>query len=96
MSTTTTASPTTSTFRMILIRPGSVTHHFDFEQRYVELSNTSITSAPNGAWTLTCSPPATFQEAPPGYYMLFVVEQRPEANGIVYWAPSVSQTVLVQ
>lgn len=50
----------------MLIRPGSVTHSFNMNQRAIELS-TRVTAgklqalAPNSNWI-----------APPGYYMLFV------------------------
>ena len=50
-----------------LVRAGSSTHAFDFEQRLVNLSF----SAANGTLTVTSPPNANV--APPGYYMLFVV-----------------------
>lgn len=53
--------------RVVLIRQSSVTHHFDFDQRYVELSFTT-----NGS-TLSVDVPPTAGVAPPGYYLLFVV-----------------------
>lgn len=62
-----------------LIRPGNVTHSFDMEQRMVNLSFTTgtgvlnITAPPNGA------------VAPPGYYMLFLIN----SSGV----PSVAQFV---
>jgi hypothetical protein len=54
---------------VVLVRDGSSTHSFDFEQRLIELSFT----ASNGALTAT-SPPTGFI-APPGYYMLFILNQ---------------------
>jgi hypothetical protein len=53
---------------VILLRPGSVTHHCDYDQRYVVLpsGNGSATGIDFGA-------PATSNDAPRGYYMLFVV-----------------------
>jgi galactose oxidase-like protein/PKD domain-containing protein len=51
----------------VLVRPGAPTHAFDMEQRLVELSFTAgggvlnVTAPPNGAI------------APPGYYMLFLL-----------------------
>ncbi|HEX5474931.1 MAG TPA: LamG-like jellyroll fold domain-containing protein [Vicinamibacterales bacterium] len=50
-----------------LMRPGAVTHAFDEDQRYVELSFTA------GAGSLTVQAPANANLAPPGYYMLFLV-----------------------
>ena len=50
-----------------LVRPGSVTHGVDFDQRYVPMSfnasggSLSVTAPPNG------------NTAPPGWYMLFLV-----------------------
>ena len=52
---------------VVLVRPGTPTHAFDMEQRLVGLSYTvgsgvlNVTSPPNG------------NIAPPGYYMLFVL-----------------------
>jgi hypothetical protein len=50
-----------------LVRAGSSTHALNFEQRVVNLSFT----ASGGVLTLT-SPPNT-NIAPPGYYMLFLI-----------------------
>jgi len=50
-----------------LIRLGSVTHGFNQEQRYVPLSFTA------GAGSLAVTAPASGNLAPPGYYMLFLV-----------------------
>lgn len=54
--------------RVALIRPGSVTHAVDFEQRYVDLAF-SVTDGN----TLSVTGPANGNQAPPGYYMLFIV-----------------------
>jgi len=51
-----------------LIRNGSPTHAFDMDQRYVRLSFT----AGSGALTVTAPPNGNI--APPGYYMLFLVD----------------------
>jgi hypothetical protein len=53
---------------VVLLRPGSVTHHNDYDQRYVVLlsGNGSTTGIDFGA-------PMTSNDAPRGYYMLFVV-----------------------
>ena len=55
-----------------LIRPGAVTHAFDEDQRFVPL-----TFAKN-AGSLTVQAPANANLAPPGYYMLFIVN----SNGV--------------
>jgi hypothetical protein len=50
-----------------LIRPGAATHAFDMEQRMVSLSFTTG----NGVLTITSPPNPNI--APPGFYMLFLV-----------------------
>jgi galactose oxidase-like protein len=56
--------------RVALLRPGSVTHAFDFEQRYVALSFSADASG-----GLTAHMPTSHAEAPPGWYMLFLVTE---------------------
>lgn len=63
----------------VLVRNGSSTHAFDFEQRLIELSFTAVDGA------LTATAPPTGFIAPPGYYMLFLLNQ----SGV----PSVAQFV---
>jgi hypothetical protein len=62
-----------------LIRNGSNTHFFDQEQRYVPLSFTQT------AGGLTVQAPPDANTAPPGYYMLFIVN----SNGVPSVAPFV-------
>jgi hypothetical protein len=50
-----------------LIRPGAVTHAFDEDQRFLSLAFTA------GSGSLTIQAPANANLAPPGYYMLFIV-----------------------
>jgi len=50
-----------------LVRPGAVTHQFDEDQRYLALSFSQNGSA------LAIDGPASESLAPPGYYMLFVL-----------------------
>jgi hypothetical protein len=64
-----------------LVRLGAVTHSVNMEQRYVPLTFTA------GATTLTATAPANANIAPPGVYMLFLVD----ANGV----PSVAKMVTV-
>jgi Galactose oxidase-like, Early set domain/PKD domain/Bacterial Ig domain len=63
----------------VLVRDGSSTHAFDFEQRLIELSFTVADGA------LTATAPPTGFIAPPGYYMLFILNQ----SGV----PSVAQFI---
>ena len=65
--------------KVALIRLGAVTHSVNMEQRYVPLSFTAA------AGSLTATAPASANVAPPGVYMLFVVD----AAGV----PSVARMV---
>jgi hypothetical protein len=76
-----TASPG-SIAKVALIRLGAVTHSDNMEQRYVPLSFTA------GATSLTATGPANANIAPPGPYMLVVVD----SNGV----PSVARMVSLQ
>ncbi len=53
--------------KVTLIRASSVTHEIDTDQRYVSLGFTTSNS------TVTASSPSNANIAPPGYYMLFLV-----------------------
>ena len=64
---------------VVLIRPGAVTHGFDQDQRYVPLTFTQ------SAGGLTVNAPANANLAPPGEYMLFIVN----SNGVPSVAPFV-------
>lgn len=69
--------PPASVARVVLIRSGSSTHSFDMNQRYVELRLQSVTGTyPN--LSLLVHGPATGYVAPPGYYLLFVID----SNGL--------------
>ncbi|MBV8476589.1 MAG: DUF1929 domain-containing protein, partial [Acidobacteria bacterium] len=64
------STPDASTIASIaLIKAGSVTHSFDMDQRYVGLSFTA------GQATLKVTGPPNSNVAPPGYYMLFLVNK---------------------
>jgi PKD repeat protein len=59
----------------VLMRPGSVTHAFDMDQRMVGLCG----AAPQppcgpGSGTLSVTTPPNGNIAPPGYYMLFLLD----------------------
>ena len=68
--------------KVALVRLGAVTHSDNMEQRYIPLSFTT------GATGLTAAAPINANVAPPGPYMLFLVD----ANGV----PSVARMVSVQ
>ncbi len=68
--------------RVTLVKLGSVTHAFDAGQRFVELSFSASASE------LTVTVPAGATVAPPGYYMLFVLNR----NGI----PSIAKILKLQ
>ena len=67
--------------KVALVRLGAVTHSNNMEQRYVPLSFTA------GATTITATAPANANVAPPGFYMLFIID----TNGV----PSVASMVNV-
>jgi len=52
---------------VVLMRPGAPTHAFDMEQRFVGLSYTV------GSGVLNVTGPPNGNVAPPGYYMLFIL-----------------------
>jgi galactose oxidase-like protein/PKD domain-containing protein len=66
---------------VVLIRPGAPTHAFDMDQRMVGLSFTA------GASVLNVTAPPNANIAPPGYYMVFLLN----SSGV----PSVAQFVLL-
>jgi hypothetical protein len=77
-------SPTASSVqKAALVALGSVTHAFNMGQRYVPLTITSKASS-----SLVVTSPANANLAPPGYYLLFVVN----TDGV----PSVGRMVQVQ
>ncbi len=55
---------------VVLMRPGAATHAFDMEQRLVGLS---FAAGPGGS-ELTATAPADGNLAPPGYYLLFILD----------------------
>ena len=67
--------------KVALVRLGAVTHSVNMEQRYIPLSFTA------GAGSLTATSPANVNIAPPGVYMLFVID----ADGV----PSVATMMTV-
>ncbi|HEX4825397.1 MAG TPA: galactose oxidase-like domain-containing protein [Candidatus Polarisedimenticolaceae bacterium] len=67
----TAASPISSA---VLVRPGSTTHAFDMDQRVVGLCGPSPQPACSGSGTLSLTTPSSSNVAPPGYYMLFLLD----------------------
>jgi hypothetical protein len=64
-------TPDASSIRSVaLIRAGAVTHAFDMDQRLVGLSFTA------GAGVLNATAPANGNLAPPGYYLLFILDSQ--------------------
>lgn len=57
--------------KVVLMRPGSLTHHWDRDQRCVFLS--TFSSQPPVAGSIGFTTPANSSMAPKGYYMLFLV-----------------------
>ena len=76
-----TANPA-SISKVALIRLGSVTHSNNMEQRYIPLAFSA------GPSSLSATAPANANIAPPGFYMLFIVD----GNGV----PSVASMVTLQ
>jgi hypothetical protein len=58
--------------RVALLRPAATTHADNFDQRYIDLTFTL------GAGTIKATAPANGNVAPPGYYMLVIVN----SNGV--------------
>ncbi len=72
-----------------LISPGSLTHHYDWDQRFVGLSFT--VTATN---KISVVPPADGSVAPPGMYMLFVTSNPASTGGVKI--PSIAMFVKLQ
>jgi len=59
----------------VLVRPGSVTHAFDMDQRLIGLCGPAPQPACSaGGSTLSLTTPPNGNIAPPGYYMLFLLD----------------------
>lgn len=56
---------------VVLMGLGSMTHAFDFNQRYLQLATQG-----QSASTVQVTGPADIQTAPPGHYMLFVLNEQ--------------------
>src|SRR4029078_3128093 len=69
----------------VLVRPGSGTHTFDMDQRLIAVCGPSPQPPCNGSGTLNLTSPPNGNVAPPGYYMLFLLD----STGV----PSVAQFI---
>src|SRR4029078_1895081 len=69
----------------VLVRPGSGTHTFDMDQRLIAVCGPSPQPPCNGSGTLNLTSPPNGNIAPPGYYMLFLLD----STGV----PSVAQFI---
>ena len=67
-------SSTSTIASAVLVRPGSVTHAFDMDQRLIGLCGSSPQPACSGSGALALTTPPNGNVAPPGYYMLFLVD----------------------
>jgi len=72
--------------KITLARPASLTHHFDTDQRHIELDFSVLSGGPVGPQQLRIKTPRE-EAAPQGYYMLFILEQKPSGGPLV---PSVA------
>jgi hypothetical protein len=53
---------------VVMMRAGAVTHSFDMDQRLIGLSFTT------GSGTISVTAPANANLAPPGWYMIFILD----------------------
>ncbi len=65
-----TVAPGSAIRRVTLVKTGSVTHSVNMDQRFVELPFTASSG------TLFVDMPARATDTPPGYYLLFVIDDR--------------------
>jgi hypothetical protein len=83
-------SPQASSIKWVhIIRPMATTHSYDSEQRLVDLSFSL-----NSSNRLTADIPNNPNLAPPGWYMLFIVEAIDERN-VPRGVPSIAKWVYV-
>ena len=70
--------------KVSFVRMGSVTHNVDMDQRFMNLSMTT------GSGAVTITGPANANLAPPGYYMVFLLDDQgvPSMGQIVQLEPS--------
>ena len=73
----------------VLMRPGSTTHAFDMDQRLIGLCGPSPQPPCTAGGTLDLTSPPDGNVAPPGYYMLFVLDSAgvPSKAGFIQLSP---------
>jgi hypothetical protein len=69
-----TYTSTSAIVSAVLVRPGSVTHAFDMDQRLIGLCGPTPQPPCTGSSTLSLTSPLNGNIAPPGYYMLFLLD----------------------
>jgi hypothetical protein len=83
---------TESIQRVALVRAGSVTHAFDADQRYIALQFTSMDDT-----RLLVTAPPNPNVAPPGYYLLFIINRHNVPSvGRFISVPSIGNTLTVE
>jgi hypothetical protein len=70
---------------MVLIGLGSMTHAFDMNQRFIQLDIAGATAKGSNAYAVVGVAPPNTQAAPPGYYMIFMLDSNrlPSKGAIV-------------
>ncbi len=79
---------------VVLMRPSSVTHGNDMEQRLIELVFTDESEAPN-AISVSVTMPFDENVAPPGYYMLFALSAKDRSISGESNIPSLAQWIKI-
>jgi hypothetical protein len=84
---------------VVLICLGSMTHCFDANQRAIQLQLLQVAQLTTGHYRSTLLGPSSAQVAPPGYYMLFVLDGRripSEATIVQVQTPAAAGTPAVR
>ena len=84
-------SPGHTVVSAVLLRPAALTHHFDNDQRYIELAF----SYDSVAGTVTAER-LKEEYGPAGHYMLYVLEAPSTSSPRSDWAPSIGKFVEFQ
>ena len=80
--------------RIALVRNGSITHAQDMSQRYVELAH-ALPTGNSPFLSIQVQAPLDGFIAPPGYYLLYVVERK-SGPGLPKLAPSEGKWVRLE
>ncbi|KAL0923375.1 hypothetical protein M5K25_007429 [Dendrobium thyrsiflorum] len=70
--------------RVTMVMPAFSTHSFSMNQRLLILGSKAVTgsSSPRSSYAVVAAAPASATLAPPGYYMLFVVNEGVPSEGV--------------